>query len=274
MSRIKGWLKNPTHVLAAVGLSGFGIDMFYRPISNAGLILLALACAPWLTKLVKSAKVAGVEFELADSAPPQETAERLATELTAEANGQLELTGSATAEVAEVAQEQPVEPVPVPSTIRTAQPLPGSGGMIFAPDQNLALAYLLEGLVLQDLQADLGGLLQRDVRLPTEKGIAAPVDGLLVRNDEAVLVEVKLFINRPPQRSLIIQAVEQAAAFLPRLKLLGYSRGRAIVAVVIGSGVESRRARELQRLTSEYSGVTVKVFRAEELLSRYGFDPR
>lgn len=274
MNRIKGWLKNPTHVLAAVGLSGFGIDMFYRPISNAGLILLALACAPWLTKLVKSAKVAGVEFELADSAPPRETAERLATELTAEANGQLELTGNTTAEVQKVVPEPPVEPAPTPAAVRPAEPMTGSGGLLFAPNQNLALAYLLEGLVLQDLQTDLGGLLQRDVRLPVQQGREAQADGLLVKNDEAVVVEVKLFINRPPLGVLVDQAVEQAAAFLPRLKMLGYSRARAIVAVVIGSDTDSRRARELEWRTKGYSGVTVKVFRAEELLSRYGFEPR
>lgn len=45
----------PAAVLAAIGVGGFVVDMFIRPISAAGLILLLVVAAPWLIKSFRPA---------------------------------------------------------------------------------------------------------------------------------------------------------------------------------------------------------------------------
>lgn len=283
--QLASWFRNPTYVLAAVGLSGFAIDMLWKPISNAGLILLAVACAPWLTRLIKSAKVAGVEVDFMPTAPASETAARLAQEVNEPTavphHGQISvdssshemtstqpsISASATGDLSK-SSGSTAEAVALPAEAQA-----GSGGVFFRPGQNLAQAYLLEGLVLQDLQKEIGGLLQREVRILNKQGRSTTVDGLIVRGDEAVAVEVKLFIRRPPISALIEQEISRLRSIPLQLKEQGYVRSRVIVAIVTGPDLEPEVARRIEEQFSLSVKVSVRFFQAQQLLEKYGFEP-
>lgn len=244
---------NPLYVVGGIGLVGFLIDMCVKPISNAGLILLGLASSPWLTKLIKSAKVAGVELEMAPPAPREATGARLAEEIGSQPVDQLP--ASAPSGASEGAQAHP------------AAPITGTGGNLYAPSDRLALAYLAEGLVLQELQREVGGLLQRNVDIGTH-GNARQLDGLIVASDATIAVEIKLFIGRPPVKAIITQLHERLE-FVPfELRKRGYTNPRVVIAIITYD--DSSEYTELFEALSN-PRIQVRHFNFNELLSKYGF---
>lgn len=257
---------NPTYVLAGVGLAGFCVDMFLKPISNSALILLGVACSPWLTRLITSAEIAGFKLALAPPAPPQSTGEKLAHEA-AEAQ-----------EPPELAQEQHNDVIMGDAAedgrqAPPAEPITGSGGSTFAPGQNLAAAYLLEGLVAEELQRELSGLIQRGVRLERPDGVTSEVDALIIRENETVVLEVKLFAKRPYRASLIEQAQSQTLRNVHTLVKMGHKYVRGIVAVVVSDREAALSfERSLAKSIPFSDRVQVRVFSASDLMAKYGFN--
>lgn len=244
------FLRNPVHIVAGIGFMGFLIDMTIKPISNAGLILLALASSPWLTKLIKSAKLpGGLELELATPAPPESTGTKLAEELS----------------------ETSPQTLGAPSSQDQAggapQTVPGSAGRLYLPNQGLALAYLAEGLVLQELQRETGGLLQRNVLLGA--GRARELDGLITTADETIAVEIKLFIGRPPPRAIIDQLVQRLEHLPFELKATGHRDPRVVIALVTDDGAASAIDAIIEMVGRRR--VELRHFKLPDLLAKYGF---
>lgn len=65
-AKFRGFTQKPQQVIAVVALIGLAIDWMFKPISNAGLILIVLALSPWITRIIKTIELPGggkVEFE-------------------------------------------------------------------------------------------------------------------------------------------------------------------------------------------------------------------
>jgi hypothetical protein len=250
----------PVAVVATLGLVGFLLDYFWKPVSTAGLILLGLAVSPWLLKVIKVKKgtVAGWEFELAQPSAPAETGERLAEEIR---NDEADPPEQIAPEIIENAtpnegdahpQDAPVTNVPSPSgTFRS---------------ELVAQAYLAEGLVFQELQREFGGTVQREVRV----GPYA-VDGIVFGPSGPVAVEVKLVSPKSVGRARLIDA----GARLLQLSSLGgekYGNLRPLLAIVVrdDDGPSEHWRRRIREFRTEFSRIDTRVFKLEELLQKYG----
>lgn len=274
LSGIRSFVHNPVYVVATIGLAGFVVDMLWKPISNAGLILLGLASMPWLTRLIKSAKLGGLEIELAPAAPPASIGARLAEEVAPEASTLPPEPGP------EPSVTEPVPPDSMPGapvaggSSDLPKPQTGSGGELFPANQRLALAYLAEGLVLQDLQRELGGVLQRAVRLDTAYGSHREIDGLILTPSETVAVEIKLFLAQRPLKMMIKQAIDRTTGVPFALRKMGYPNPRLVIAIVSDSASTAweRRILELQDSMEFPAGrMQLRHFNLPDLLTRYGF---
>ena len=65
-AKFRAFMQKPQQVIAVVALIGLAIDWIFKPISNAGLILIVLALSPWITRIIKTIELPGggkVEFE-------------------------------------------------------------------------------------------------------------------------------------------------------------------------------------------------------------------
>lgn len=261
MRKLKSWLGNPTYVLAIVGFAGFAVDMFLKPISNAGLILLGVACAPWLARLLKSAEFAGFKFVLSPSAPAQSLASKLSKELDPnEADS-----GGITDDTEKQSDASGMQYIPT---------APASGGPIgrIKLNKNLAEGYLLEGLAIRDLQSDLPGMVQRDVRLRDRNGRFYDIDGLIVRDVETVAVEVRHWTHRKPKVGELSNAISRLISSVYFLREHGYANPRGILVVLARNSEEASKMETAMADEAQFSSqVQVRFTSADELMNKYGF---
>lgn len=78
LSRFHIWLRRPTTVVAAIGVVGLSLDLFWKPLTTGALVMLGLIALPGLLKIVKRAKIAGVELE---AQTPDEVEQRIEREV-------------------------------------------------------------------------------------------------------------------------------------------------------------------------------------------------
>lgn len=250
----------PVAVVATLGLVGFLLDYFWKPVSTAGLILLGLVASPWLLRVIKVKKgtVGGWEFELAQSSAPAETGERLAEEIR---NDEADSPEQAATDIVE--NETPGEGEADPQEEPITNVIPSSGTF---RSELVAQAYLAEGLVFQELQREFGGTVQREVRV----GPYA-VDGIVFGPSGPVAVEVKLVSSKGASRVRLIDA----GARLLQLSSLGgerFSNLRPLLAIVLrdNDSTSEHWRRRIREFRTDFSRIDTRVFKLEELLQKYG----
>lgn len=174
LGRMWSAARQPGVVVSFIGIVGFIIDMWVKPVSNAGLILLLAASCPWLLKLVKRLKV-GDYLEL-EPLTPAEIEQKLDTEAA-------ELVQEATpkrAETGEIATAK--KPTRTPAKAKAA-PKP----TIDLIGQTRRHLYLTDQLVLDRLEAEFGVEFRRNVRLG-----AFELDAVAMTKPIPTLIEIKV----------------------------------------------------------------------------------
>src|SRR5688572_675060 len=73
-ARFRAWIRKPTTTVAIIGLVGLALDLFWKPLTTGALVMLGLIALPGLLKIVKRAKIAGVELE---AQSPDEVEQRI-----------------------------------------------------------------------------------------------------------------------------------------------------------------------------------------------------
>lgn len=257
----------PVLVVAFIGFTGFLLDYLWKPISTSGLILLGLAAAPWLIRVIKlkKGKFGGWEFEVADTAAPASTGARLAEEL-AEA-----VEEPADAELPLTDPEQPVGPAGAPPAQSVDERVAASNvewnaSLLSSHETRVARAYLAEGLVFQDLQREFGGFIQREVRIGS-----VMIDGIIATaSGGAVAVEVKLVRDLRNLQNRLVDAAYQLLS-IREIAKERYGSLSILVAVVVDNKRTSfdmdRRLREFRQV---YPDLDVRMYFFPELLEKYG----
>lgn len=170
-------LTRPPVVISIIGIAGFAIDMVVKPISNAGLVLLLAAAAPWLLKTIKRLKVGDyIEFE---NLTPSETERKL----TAEAE---ELLDSQDSEKLSVDDHAVVD-----SGLRVTSSCGVSEKFSLRPDSDrlreaIRHVALTEKYVLDWLEGQLGVEIRREVRVG-----GVMLDAVAMTKPEPTLIEIK-----------------------------------------------------------------------------------
>lgn len=261
----------PIAVIATLGFGGFLLDYLWKPVSTAGLILLAMTASPWIIRVirVKKGSLAGWEFELGYPSEPGETGERLAEELRQDEGEPAAQSDS------DVTTTEPnfAEPGTNAESIEASDNTHRSEHRENTTDNRrsqVARVYMAEGLVFQELQREFGGTVQREVRI----GPYA-VDGIVFGPSGPVAVEVKLVSTGKAIKNRLVEA----GARLLHLSLLGgekYSNIRPLLAVVV-EGMDAASdnwRRRLREFKSEFPRIDVRTFSLDELLNKYGIrDP-
>jgi hypothetical protein len=133
----------------------------------------------------------------------------------------------------------------------------------------VATAYLLEGLVLDELERQIGGPAQRQA-LFRDKGKAFEMDGVIETSDHIYAVEIKLlkgeFARRLRETRRLVQHFEQF--------ITGSTRSwRLIVALVLDKDTLSHASTAIENFKNELpSFASVQLFDRHVLLKKYGFD--
>ncbi len=258
----------PVAVIAVLGFGGFVLDYCWKPISTVGLILLGLAASPWLMRVirVKKGTLAGWEIELGYPSAPMETGERLAEELREEADAPLVEPGPTSAaepETDELPPEGKSDPPP------SEEPSPASHVKDTRfQDRNaqIARAYMIEGLVFQELQRELGGTIQRQVKI----GQFA-IDGIVFGPSGPVAVEVKIVSTGRSFRNRLIVSTAQLAS-ISSVGGQRFSNLRPLLAIVVENmeGASDNWRRRLREFQGEFPKIEVRLFSSEGLLKKYG----
>lgn len=133
----------------------------------------------------------------------------------------------------------------------------------------VATAYLLEGLVLDELERQLGGPAQRQALFRGE-GKTFEMDGVIETSDHIYAVEIKLlkgeFARRLREMRRLVQHFEQF--------ITGSARSwRLIVALVSDKDTLSHASTAIENFKNEIpSFASVQLFDRHVLLKKYGFD--
>lgn len=137
----------------------------------------------------------------------------------------------------------------------------------------VATAYLAESLVFRELQSEFGGGVQQHVRIRNSSGRFVEIDGLIDNPDGSYIVETKLVRSQAD----IGKRVRDAVSHLERIRsdTGEYSlASKGLIALVLTGDVDeiSARRRAFILVQSSSMPMTVRVYRIESLLEKYGFE--
>jgi hypothetical protein len=129
--------------------------------------------------------------------------------------------------------------------------------------------YMLEGLVLQELQGQFNAPLRRDVQVSVD-GRRYTIDGLIEEPGMKTVVEIKFVRNG----ASISRRVRDGLAQLDRaVALLARPAGENVRGLLALVADDSAAIRAIQKLASDgalASGHSIRFFSRPELLSKYG----
>ncbi|MBU6445592.1 MAG: hypothetical protein KGR48_16950 [Alphaproteobacteria bacterium] len=139
------------------------------------------------------------------------------------------------------------------------------------PARRLEETYLLEGLVFQELQRELGGSILREVEMSLGEGDHVRVDGVVRTDREVVAVDVNIL------RSRLDRTLSQARALMDKF-ILSAARNksdmqpfRLIEVFVLDGDVAERYRSSLVHLQQQSSfPVDIRIFTARYLREKYG----
>jgi Holliday junction resolvase-like predicted endonuclease len=129
----------------------------------------------------------------------------------------------------------------------------------------LARAYLVESLVFQALQAELGGSVRRDVVV---RGVH--IDGLVYSPDGTItIVEVKMFSS---SSSEVVRRIREARARLLEIRAAFYAEAQHSIKLLLALVVEGDPGHisEFRDRWSRSEDIAVRVYGFLELIERYG----
>lgn len=141
----------------------------------------------------------------------------------------------------------------------------------------VARAYLVEGLVLQDLQDEFKSPMRRDVRLSLSNGRNLIADGVVETSDGPIVVEIKYMQSRNPESSL--RGLDTLIDAVMSLRTSSDAKVRGILALVYSGNFEYEPGRELENYKATFGGkappanVEIRFFSDVSLLRKYGMAP-
>lgn len=270
--QVFGWMaRNPLGVIAAFlsliyGMSALvtGVALKSLTVWNQGVLVLFIVAFPlimlaaflWLVishhrKLYAPGDYRSDEGFLGSSAPPESTAQRLRRD--------------------DKDISSPAEPTKVPENQITAK----QQNYQLLPKDPAAQAYFVESLVLQDLQVQLRGSVQRGVVLRASNHSRLTADGIIRSNDKITAVEVKLVRNKTFALRRLRDARFQLNEIQQALLSQGIQNADLLVAIVFDGSVA-----DADSLTTELAGhqddigpkVQIKVYQLASLVQKYGFE--
>ncbi|MBD76974.1 MAG: hypothetical protein CL807_08840 [Citromicrobium sp.] len=160
-------LSQPASLVAVVGTLGFFADYLWRPISNAGLILLGFVVAPFLIKLVKRISLSGIDLELLEQASEPEQQRKLEREA---------LDSIATDPKGFLADKDGLANEPVQQ----------------APTESIQDRYLSdEGLIIRELSSRNNGRVRREVKVGDRI-----FDALITSRYSNEIIEIKIYYQK------------------------------------------------------------------------------
>jgi hypothetical protein len=138
----------------------------------------------------------------------------------------------------------------------------------------VARAYIAESLTIQELQTELGGTVQREVRIGKIGNSRSRVDGLIHTNSGTAVIEIKVIRSRHHAAFLVRRAEEQAYKLMDTLTSEDITKWRIIVALVIDNENKDiepiiRQIQNIKRTIPEQ--IEIRIFYFKELLEKYGF---
>lgn len=179
LKAIWGRTTRPASLVAIVGLAGFLADYLWRPISNAGLILLGFVITPFIIRLVKKISVSGIDLELLEQATAPEQEKKL----------EQEVRESIAGEQTTASQDQTKS-----ESIR---------------DEMIDRFIADEGVIVRELSSRAKGRLRREVKLG-----GRIFDVVVTSKFETEVVEIKIFYHK----FFTLQNLQKAASQLAEAK--------------------------------------------------------
>jgi hypothetical protein len=136
----------------------------------------------------------------------------------------------------------------------------------------MAEAYLLDGLTIQHLQGNRPGLIQRNARFRGKDGRFRDIDGIIVGQDDTLIVEVRRAGKRRLTAEVLQRAVDQIASDVFMLRDQGYPDPHGAVAILADTANDALKL-EATFADKVQTSARVKVvfLAADELKSKYGF---
>jgi len=134
-----------------------------------------------------------------------------------------------------------------------------------------ARAYLAEGLVMQELQAEFGGTVLRELPLDL-RGRRLILDGLINTGNEWIVVEIKFVRHASAFAKMLSRIGDQLGAYRAALKGKVVASVRFILGVVVDEPLEKDYANQLvERYRSEVGDdVTIRLYEFTYLAEKYG----
>jgi|GEM_PF-1952917 len=133
-------------------------------------------------------------------------------------------------------------------------------------------AYMMESLVFQELQRDIGGSVRREVHLVDKNGKKIRADGVIEKGESKIIVEVK-HLRTSSHAMRIRKAFEQMQDYRRLLKGSSETPVRFMLVFIVDSNSAplNLNVRSVLKQLSSHEDVDCRVFEYSDLMSKYGF---
>ena len=141
------------------------------------------------------------------------------------------------------------------------------------PAEFAAYAYMIEGLVMQELQNEYKSSIRRDAAFPTANGRFARVDGLIEAPTGPIIVEIKLVRPKSEFKRRMREAFSQLRSLINSAREVMDRNSSGILILVLDGNFTAEQLSRLEHAagSSQESDISVRIFMSEDLMKKYGF---
>lgn len=140
------------------------------------------------------------------------------------------------------------------------------------PSAFAAYAYLVEGLVMQELQNEYKKPIRRDAVFPMKNGLSARVDGIVEGPSGPLVVEIKLIKSKGDFARRIRDASGQLCSYIATAREIMNPKTSGILAVVLDDDFQEHHIDRIKAVTSDLNknDITVRIIKSKDLMRKYG----
>jgi hypothetical protein len=135
-----------------------------------------------------------------------------------------------------------------------------------------AFAYMIEGLVMQELQNEYQSPIRRDTAFPLGNGRSALVDGIIEGPSGALIAEIKVIRSKGYPSRRIRDAVDQLRLYINAARESMNPKTSGILILVLDGLFEPAEINRIKLGAENISGddISVRILNSKDLVRKYG----
>ncbi|MBK1793979.1 hypothetical protein JHL21_05650 [Devosia sp. WQ 349] len=159
-----------------------------------------------------------------------------------------------------------------PGSVKPSQPLSMPRKNESSPSDFAAYAYMIEGLVMQELQNEFQSPIRRDAAFPMAGGRMARVDGIIEGPSGPFIAEIKLIRPQGEFMRRLRDGQDQLRSYISAAREIIHPKTSGILVLVLDGRFAPEQIDRIMNAArkSEADDILIRVLKSDDLVNKYG----